>query len=218
MVERIDAFLPSIVILALVGMVTLGYVRFNIRRWGTSFKSVAWHEEHQSQVLWKVAVPLTYVSAPAIEEVLFRAPLIIAFPQISADAWPWLLASSAVFGSVHWFRRLVDPECLFEARKNGTNQSDDVKSEVRRIWAEFGIIGRMQQVFGVVIVSFGGLLFGYYGITHQSVWVAYGMHAAWNLFAPFVLIILVLFAGLVYAVSMSLGGAVGRRMNWRFCR
>ncbi|MEK7452739.1 MAG: CPBP family intramembrane glutamic endopeptidase [Patescibacteria group bacterium] len=209
--ERIYAFLPSVLVIACIAGATLLYMKWVIKRFGDNFKSVEWHKKNQWKVVWTVSTPLTNVWAPAVEELIFRAPLIIAFSAMSSVAWYGVFASSGLFALTHWFgKKIWIPEIL-SARENGDHKSDDVMAEVDRLHQEAGKRILVQKVFHVVFTLPLGILAGYYGIKYQSVWVAFGIHSVWNLVMPAVLPIL-MFLGVLAFVGIS---SLWDRVRWR---
>ncbi|MFH0892178.1 MAG: CPBP family intramembrane glutamic endopeptidase [Candidatus Falkowbacteria bacterium] len=190
--ERIYEFMPSVFILAGIAGVTLLYLKLIIKRFGKNFKSVEWHERNKRKVAWSVGTPSVSLWAPAVEELIFRAPLIIAFSAISSVAWYGIFASSALFALMHWFGNKICILDIFSVRENGEHKSDNVADEVDRLRAEEGKMVMARKVFHVVLTFPLGILAGYYGIKYQSVWVAFGIHSAWNLIMPAVLQIIML--------------------------
>lgn len=85
--ERIYAFLPSVLVIAGIAVATFLYMRWAIKRFGDNFKSVEWQEKNQWKVVWTVGIPRDNILSPALEELIFRAPLIIAFGAMSPFAW-----------------------------------------------------------------------------------------------------------------------------------
>ena len=179
--ERIYAFLPSILIIACIAGATLLYMKWVIKHFGDNFKSVEWHKQNQWKVSWTVSTPLIYVWAPAVEEIVFRAPLIIAFSAMSSVAWYGVFASSGLFALLHWFgKKIWIPEIL-SAKENGNHKSDDMEAEINRLHMEEGKMIMVYKVLHVVFALPVGILAGYYGIKYQSIWVAVGFHSAWSL-------------------------------------
>jgi membrane protease YdiL (CAAX protease family) len=215
-VERTYELLPSVLILACIAGVTLLYLELIIKRFGDNYKSVEWHEKNKWKVIWSVGTPLTNVWAPAVEELIFRAPLIIAFSAISSVAWYGIFASSGLFALVHWFGKKIWIFDIFSARENGEHKSDNVVDEVNRLHTEKGKMVVVRKVLHVVLTLPLGILAGYYGIKYQSVWVAFGIHSAWNLIMPAVLPILMLLVMFTFLGITSLWGKVrwNRKRSW----
>lgn len=212
--ERIYAFLPSVLVIACVAGATLLYKKWVIKRFGDNFKSVEWHKKNQWKVMWTVGMPLTNVWAPAVEELIFRAPLIVAFSAMSSVAWYGVFASSGLFALSHWFGKKIGMLDILSAKENGNHKSDDVVAEMNRLHTEKGKMIMVRKVLNVVCTLPLGILAGYYGIKYQSVWVAFGIHLVWNLVMPAVLPLLMLLGMLTFFGISSLWD----RMRWRWRR
>lgn len=214
--ERIYAFLPSVLIIACIAGATLLYMKWVIKRFGDNFKSVEWNKKNQWKVVWTVGTPLTNVWAPAVEELIFRAPLIIAFGAMSSVAWYGVFASSGLFALSHWFGKKIWMPDILSAKENGNHKSDDVVAEVNRLHTEEGKMIMVRKVLHVVFTLPLGILAGYYGIKYQSVWVAFGIHSVWNLIMPAVLPLLMLLGVLAFLGISSLWDRMrwGRRRSW----
>ena len=212
--ERIYTFLPSVLVIACIAGTTLLYMKWVIKRFGDNFKSTEWHKKNQWRVIWTVGTPLTNVWAPAVEELIFRAPLIIAFGAMSSVAWYGVFVSSGLFALSHWFGNKIWMPEILSARENGDHKSDDVVAEVDRLHQKAGRRILVQKVLHVVLTFPLGILAGYYGIKYQSIWVSFGIHSAWNLIMPFVLPLFVLLGMLAFLGISSLWD----RMRWKWRR
>ena len=214
--ERIYAFLPSVLVIACIAGVTLLYMKWIIKRFGDNFKSVEWHKKNKWRVIWTVGIPLINVWAPAVEELIFRAPLIIAFGAMSSVAWYGVFASSGLFALSHWLGKKILMPDILSARENGNHKTDDVEAEANRLHTEEGKMIMVRKVLHVVFALPLGILAGYYGIKYQSVWVAFGIHSVWNLVMPAVLPILMLLGVLAFVGIASMWDRVRwrRRRSW----
>jgi len=189
-------------------------MKWIVKRFGDDFKSVKWHEKNKWKVTWTVGMPLMNIWTPAVEELIFRAPLIIAFSTMSSFAWYGVLTSSCLFALVHWFgKKIWMPEILL-ARENGDYKSDDLKAETERLRKEEGKEILVKRVLHVILTLPLGILAGYYGIKYQSVWVSVGIHSLWNLIIPMVLPLLVIFGLLIFLGVLSLWDRVAWRRRW----
>lgn len=209
--ERIYAFLPSVLVIACIAGATLLYMKWAIKRFGDNFKSVEWHKKNKWKVILSVGTPLTNVWAPAVEELIFRAPLIIAFSAMSSVAWYGVFASSVLFALTHWFGKKIWMPEILSARENGDHKSDDVVAEIDRLHQEAGRRILVQKVLHVVLTLPLGILAGYYGIKYQSVWVSFGIHSVWNLIMPAVLPLFMLLGVLAFLRISTLWN----RAKWR---
>ena len=193
---------------------TILYLRWVIKRFGDNFKSVEWHKKNQLKVAWTVGTPLINVWAPAVEELIFRAPLIIVFGAMSSAAWYGIFVSSGLFALSHWFGKKIWMPEIISARENGNYESDDVTTEVNRLSAEGGKMIMARKALHVVFTLPLGILAGYYGIKYQSVWVAFGIHSAWNLVMPVVFPILLSILTLLGALALEGILFLWDRMRW----
>lgn len=217
--NRICTFIPSVLVIACIAGATFLYVKWVIKRFGDNFKSVEWHKKNQWKVIWTVGMPLTNVWAPAIEELIFRAPLIIAFGAMSSVAWYGVFASSTLFALMHWFGKKIWLLEILSARKNDDHKSDDVVAEIERLHREAGkkrIL--VKKVLHVVFTLPLGILAGYYGIKYQSIWVAFGIHLVWNLVMPVMFPILMLLSMFAFIGVSSLVSSLWDRVKWRRTR
>ena len=111
MTERFFQFLPSIVVLTSIAIVTFVYLRLISKRFKERMKSIEWCKENQGKIIWLIGIPFQNVWAPVAEELVFRAPLIIVFSSISGNAWRGIWISSILFSLVHYFGKKIT---LFE--------------------------------------------------------------------------------------------------------
>lgn len=194
---------------------TIFYVKRVITRFGDNFKSVEWQKNNRMKVFWTLSIPLTVLS-PAVDELIFRVPLIIAFGAISSVAWYGVFASSGLFALSHWFGKKIRMSEIIYAKENGNHKSDDVVAEINRLHTKEGKIIMARRVLHVVLALPLGILTGYYGIKYQSVWVAFGIHFVWNFVIPVVVPILIFLGALVFFGISSLWDGVvwRRRRSW----
>jgi len=203
--ERIYVFLPSVLVLVCIAGAMRLYLKWVINRFGDNFKSVEWHKRNQWKVGWTVGLPSILVWAPAEEELIFRAPLIIACSTLSSVAWYGVFISSVLFALMHWFgEKIWMPEILSELDKDD-HKTDDVAAEVNRLHQKKGKWIVVRKVLHVISSLPVGVLAGYYGIKYQSIWVSVCIHSAWNLIMPLVLqlIPLLMLSGVYIFLSIS---------------
>lgn len=211
--ERIYTFLPSILVIACIAGATRLYVKWVLKRFGDNFKSVEWHKKNEWKVIWMVGTPMTNVWAPAVEELIFRAPLIVGFGAMSSVAWYGVFASSGLFALTHWFGKKIWMPEIISAQENGDHKSDDVTAEIDRLHQEAGKRILVQRIVHVALTLPLGILSGYYGIKYQSIWVAFGIHSVWNLVTPLILMFLILLMGRILLSILSMWERV--RWGWK---
>lgn len=212
MIERFHLFLPSILALVCIATVTTFYLRFAIKQFGDNLKSVEWNQKNEIKVSLLVGTPLICILAPAVEELIFRAPLVVVFRHLDATAWCMIVVSSLIFGLIHWFgNHLWMPDILI-ARKNGRHQSDNVAAETTRLLAEMKGEIRIRKYAQVVGATGFGVLVGYIGVEYQSIWACFGIHSLWNFLVPAITFLI----QLLIIVIWLLPGALISVFRWRF--
>lgn len=185
--EKFYAFLPSLLIIACIAGAAFLCVKLATRRFGTNLKSVEWNKKNRFKVALTIGLPSILIFAPTAEELIFRAPLIIVFGSMSPVAWYALLVSSAIFSLIHWFRKVWLVPNLSSAKECTECESDDMAAEVNRLQKKNKKTVVVMKVASLIFTLFAGLLFGYLGITYQSIWLCVGLHAVWNLTVPILL-------------------------------
>lgn len=212
--ERIFMFLPSILVIAGIAGISFFYVKWIIKRYGDDYNSVEWHQQNKWKVTWTVGTPIMNVWAPTIEELIFRAPLIIAFSTLSSFAWYGILASSVLFSLTHWFGKKIGMPEILSAQEENENESDNLESEVERLHQKNSKDILIRRVLNVILTLPLGILAGYYGIKYQSVWLSIGIHSAWNLIMPFVVTLLIILVMLSCFVISLLWDKVRPQRRW----
>lgn len=194
--ERISVFLPSTAAIATIAAVAGYYAKHTLWKYGENLTSVEWLKENQRTVTLKYGFPMIYIWAPTTEELIFRAPLIIGFSALTSFAWYGIVISSALFAAIHWSGNKLNILDLNERDSNGNPTPDDIKEALDGLARErrnHVLIRRVAQVF---LTFWLGILAGYFGILYQSMWVAVGIHVAWNLFMP------LFFVGIILVIEM----------------
>ena len=85
-----------------------------IGRHTTGLASLTWRQRHRRRAAM-LAAPWQAAAMPALEEILFRCPLVFLFPRLSDYAWAGIAASAGIFAAVHLSSnrsRLVHPADL----------------------------------------------------------------------------------------------------------
>lgn len=211
MAERLALFLPSIIILTCIALVTFIYLKLVVRRFGENLKSVVWCEKNQRKVIFYLAMPAQVVWAPVAEELIVRAPLIVIFPVVSGYAWIGIIVSSVIFASVHYFGKKTGLSEVFEAKECGNTKTDNLDLEVAALEKTHADLLQKRRVTQVTATFLLGMLSGYCGILYQSIWVSVGIHAAWNLFLPAVLQLFILLVLLAYEYTTEMWNKFRRR-------
>ena len=179
--ERLLQFLPSLLILGLIALISIVYLRFILKKWKTKLQSIAWCRENSKKNFWRISVPLLYIHAPVYEELIFRAPLVLLFDHVSESAWLGIFISALLFGASHWWGFKIIPQGLYAKPNVGEETSDNYLEEAKRLQDENKKTVLIQRVIQVCLTFGLGLLAGYYSIVYQSIWVAFGIHSLWNI-------------------------------------
>ncbi len=191
--ERVFLFLPSMLVIALIGLLARFYARSQLKKFGNNVNNLEWMRKNKFAFEMKFGSPLLYICAPTIEELLFRAPLIILFSSVTSHAVLGITASAVLFGLMHIFNKKVKlPQILSES-----NECSQEKLTVSELVAKIEKRDKKRifylNIIAVCATTILGLLAGYFGVYYQSIWVAVGIHAAWNMFVPPLLIIVCFF-------------------------
>ncbi len=183
-------FLPSVLIIAGIACITFLYLN----------KVMEYVGCYERKAIWLFKLPFTYILCPTFEELVFRAPLIIAFGALSPSAWYGIIVSSILFSLCHWdFRKKISPSDISDAFR-----SDNHEKKLERLLKERGIGIIWRHIIHCVLALSAGVLMGYYGIKYQSIWVSVGIHAVLNLVAPIVFTLLFLLVAVIIALLRNI--------------
>ena len=195
--ERILLFLPSILIIGGIAIITYAYLKWITKKFGDDLKSVSWIKENKLKISLLIGAPNAYIFAPALEELVFRVPLIIAFGELSPVAWYGIVASSILFSLLHWFGSKISMFDIFVAEENGENESDNLEDESTRLSLTMKKQIKLRKVLNVLCTIPVGILSGYLGIKYQSIWICVVIHSLWNLIMPFVVIFAIVLVAII---------------------
>lgn len=169
--ERIYTFLPSVlVIVFLVG------VKFILARM-VNAKIDEWKEKNKLWIALIVSTSSLLVSY-AVTELIFRAPLIIAFDTMSSAAWCGVIVSSIIFALVRYcsWIKLMHWPTVFPQQKDLAETAEPKKTTT------------LQKIVDTASVVIIGILSGYFGIKFQSIWMSIFVVMVLSLVVPIVLI------------------------------
>lgn len=199
MQDRILMFLPSVIVITIIAGITFLYLRWIVKRYKDNFKNVEWVIENKWKLVLLIGTPQQNILAPTAEELLFRAPIIIAFGAISGSAWKWIIVSAVIFSLIHWFGKKIKIDDIILHRMKGENFSNDMETEVNRLSQNKKEV-RIRKVLNVILTLPLGILAGYYGILYQSIWVSVGVHALWNLVMPIIMPLIVIIIWIIFLI------------------
>jgi len=207
-VERINQFLPTVIILLSISMFLFLYLQILLRRaWKDKLKNVEWVTKNKWRVVLFAGVPFENIWAPVFEELLFRAPIIIAFGALSGYAWLGIGASAVLFSAIHYFGKHIYFLDVLEKSGNGNNDTNNMAEMVSNLQKEKQGEMKFRKPAAIVATLILGIVAGYFGIKYQSIYVSVGIDAAWNLFMP-------IFIWIVILLSLALYWKVGD--TWRY--
>ena len=209
MSERFMSLLPSVLVLVGIGGVAFLFLKFILpvlignERYKNPELLKVWMKENKWKAVIFAAVPSTCIFSPALEEIVFRAPLLFLFSVISGHAWLGIIISSILFALVHYSEKTTEAllkgiELAEEVWTKEPNNNAHINGPDRE---------RRKKSFRIsrAIGSFGfGILVGYLGIKYQSLYICAVIHAAWNLLAPFMLPFLFIIFLLIFLGIMAL--------------
>lgn len=153
-----------------------------------------WFESHKRRVLFFVGFPAIMMLALG-EELVFRAPLILAFESWNREAWPWVALSSIVFGLIHYGDHMF---AAMRTWSSGESVKDETGAEIndyrKRLQIVKGsmVVPRVARIARMCVTGCTGFGFAYVGITWQSIYLAAGTHFVWNIGLQFLILLVVL--------------------------
>ncbi|OHA50340.1 MAG: hypothetical protein A3A80_00600 [Candidatus Terrybacteria bacterium RIFCSPLOWO2_01_FULL_44_24] len=199
MSERFLHFLPDIAVIATIAALTWLYIKALSHHIGENSKSITWLKKNPKIALL-VGLPTLFIWAPTVEELIFRAPLIIVFGAMSPYAWIGIVVSNIIFAVIHQGKNSVRKHIEFSthlSNQEGELATDDYETERAGFIASQPKQTTVAKIFSVIPQFALGMLSGYLGITNQSIWLSVGIHCAWNIFAVIGLPLLIVLVTLV---------------------
>lgn len=212
--ERWELFAPGIFSAAILALATLLYVRWVVKKIGLqNLNSAQWVKDNLFKVSLLVGTPVGNVLAPTAEELLFRAPIIVMFPDLGGFAWMGILISAGIFSLLHIKEKNLG---IFEVlnAKNGDDSLIEKENQVEK-----GLDRaerRLRIVFRLAATFILGIIAGYFGIKHQSLWLSIGIHSLWNLTMPLLVPLALLFIVLGFQILGAVLGTLRQKfMKWK---
>jgi len=178
--ERFLHFLPSALIILVIGIVAFYFHKIINKRIDLEHKNIKWIIENRYKYLLKSFIALV-LRAPALEELIFRAVLIIAFPILSAQVYYWILVSSIAFAALHIITYQVALQDVLAKGSIKSYEAEITRADIKRIYKDrHKEIGK-RTIFNICYAFLVGIIAAYYGIKYQSIWICVGIHASANL-------------------------------------
>ena len=188
--ERIMLFLPEIA--QIIGMVALTFIYLRLISKRVPVPTKPLQGKESLRYLIFLYIPAVGIFAPAFQGLLYRAPLVILFPRLTAPSWAVLLLWSAALAFLH---SPAASRCFAWVNKCLKRRVVNAKEEQQGL-------GHPISAFLVEALSIC------LGIICQSIWISVGVHAVFNL-VP-------LFLGILPAMVIIIMALAGR--VWRFLR
>lgn len=192
--DRISLFLPNLGIIAAIALLSTLVLRWIDKKYGKDLNSVSWVAKNWKGVIRPVALFIILIYAPFREELIFRAILVIIFPEVTRNAWYAILISAAVFAAWHVPNtRYLGGGGWLKKYKEGTLESDDLEAESSKLRKENleefpkGTLPILRVLTFVYPFSIG-IVAGYFGIKYQSLWIPVLVHFLVNLLGPLMVI------------------------------
>lgn len=212
--DRFRLFLPSLIPIATIGIAAWLYHFWFSKRFSQELGSVAWIRENQKILSSAYATPAAWVQGPFLEELIFRAPLVIIFQSVSRLSWPWIVLSALAFGLIHWRGNKLTLEELTDDQEVDGVLTDNLQEIIRRIEPKHRKEIAKRRVAHCLIASVLGIIAGFYSVKYQSIWLAVGIHAAWNFCNPIQLLVVIL---MLLSSLISIALPAFGRFAIRFC-
>lgn len=198
--ERFWLFWPEILPIAVIALAFYIYIRLFGNFYKDYLNSISWVKKNGFVVDFFYFKPQILILAPTLEELMFRLPLLIMFPALSQEAWIGIWISSIIFGLIHWPGQKINPLDIFMALKNGEVVTDCVKTETDRIVKNKSGEMIYRRLIHTLMATGAGVTIGYFGLKYQSLWLCVGIHAAYNLLMPIVVVLVMGMLSIVYLV------------------
>lgn len=211
--ERIGQFLPSLVLLGSITAALQIYQMVMRRRWKKELDSIAWWKASRKEAFWRLSGPEIYFLMPLREELVFRAPLIIAFGFLSSYAWIAVLLIGTVFAVTHSLGKKLTISEVLREHKERQIETDSLKETVSFLEGVMKKEIRIRRLLQPLFIFPLGILTGYYGIQYQSLWLVVGIHVLWNLLFP--ILFPILFPAAMFMVGALIDLCV---LPWKLLR
>lgn len=180
--ERVYEFLPSIIVIACIAALAILFFKLLVKYFGDNLRNTEWVQKNKLKA-YLLCVLRYHVVEPTVEELVYRAPLVLVFSTVSSFAWYVILAvSGAPLLFSLFLRRSSDTVLVryFMGIRNVAPDAPDASGASRMSPETAKKADIACKVFGVVSAVSLGIVSGYYGILYQSIWLSVGIHAAWN--------------------------------------
>lgn len=185
---------PSISAALILVCVAITYCHYISKHYGGKLNSADWTRKNRLKSYFLCFWPVIAVLIPAIEELLFRAPLVLFFDKLTLISWIFIVISSVYFAYMHWETPFAG---FTNVNLNEQIENDDIGFAVQKAKLEHP--EPIQTKITRVSIIFPFSIFcGYLSIAYQSVWASIIFHSLWNTFWPL----------FVFLIALIIGGAL----------
>ncbi len=181
--------LPSIVTLALIGLVGHFYSLVVNKRYKERFNSIEWLETHSWMPGVIIAAPAQYLFGPAVEELVFRLPTIVLADNFPSYKWYFIGVTTLVFSICHWHGTKIDLDELLSINFRREKKLDNLTELIKVVEIEKRDLVIKRKILRVLVACVSGFVFTYFGVAYQSLWLSFILHSMWNLFMPLLVIV-----------------------------
>jgi len=191
------AYLIPIGVIAGVAVTTVVYAKLSNwqlsrkdpKEWGLSEKNIF-------RVMFELLL-LLFIGVPAIMVIICSAPLVLAFDEMSPVAWGGIFISNLVSLFISLFIQ-KQAGSLFVAAKKKDDEEQEVVDE-RKKKTVLRVVNSLYGLCGFV----SGVLAGYYGIIHQSIWMSFGVYVLIHALSFVTLSFVLVFVFVLISLSSS---------------
>ena len=179
--ENLGEHTTSILEVMCLVLLSFAYIKKTQKKYGEKLDSVQWNAEHIGTRM-KLDTVTVSICSPAVEELIFRAPLIIMFHALSSEAWYGIIILSILFSVLHLPKlKNTSIYVVLAEWKKGTLLSDSVNQESTRLLSEQKRSTNKDKTVQLLVAFCLGVIFSLIGIVYQSLWLCVIVHIIWNL-------------------------------------
>lgn len=190
--EKLLVFRWSFLVVFGIFVICRIYIGVVSKIYKNEIKSIEWIKANSFKYYFLFGFPTLLIIAPTLEELIFRAPLLLFFDGLSPSSIIFAVIISLSFGATHWHSPFSDGMQLLDKA-----ETDDLVAEAAKVRAAEP---RYNKIFRVFFTSSIGLYLSYLALSSQSIWPSLIFHSAWNFLWPLIgpLVMALLFYSVLY--------------------
>lgn len=190
--QRFLLFLPSVMGLFIIALVVLLPALLLYSRYSLNMKNPEWRKQNYWKIFWLGIIPDVIIIGPAIEEIIFRLPLVILFNSLTVMCWWGIGLMATLFATVHWFMQAFD-----------NYDGEYLTSLSLQTRKPVNFKSKKMKLIRVASAFLTGLGCGFFTIKFQSLWISFFVHAQWNTLAVILEMVNVYIKNLSYKKKQS---------------